>query len=284
MKKYPTTKSKKIYDIVSDSDNDIESLVVRSPEVKPKNGIDLCNNVFDYLGKKFNFIKVGDKFYFKGKEIAEALGYVDTKSALQDHVSKEYKIKLGDIFKGGKTPPLDFKVSKSESDTLKKSKKSADRIDEDMPPTKKLMKTNGRKSHCIKDSDDDLDEIFNLADLAGLKFVGNEKNTIYITESGLYQFLLSSNKAKEFRHFVLEDVLPTLRKTGTYSVKLTLILDTSSVKSFYNDNNITDFIGKFVCYLGVIGFYKTQKGIRQNFMLVFVWFCAYTHKTIQKLT
>ena len=35
-----------------------------------------------------------------------------------------------------------------------------------------------------------------------------------------------------------------------------LILDTSFCKSFYNDNDISDFYQKNVCYLGVIGTYN----------------------------
>ena len=43
-------------------------------------------------------------------------------------------------------------------------------------------------------------------------------NTILITEPGLYELILSSKleKAKEFRNWVFSDVLPSIRKTGSY--------------------------------------------------------------------
>ena len=48
----------------------------------------------------------------------------------------------------------------------------------------------------------------------------NEKNTIYINESGMYSLILRSKleKAKKFKRWVTKDVLPTIRKTGTYEL------------------------------------------------------------------
>ena len=48
----------------------------------------------------------------------------------------------------------------------------------------------------------------------------NEKNTIYINESGLYALIFISSKpeAKQFKRWVTSEVLPSLRKTGTYSI------------------------------------------------------------------
>ena len=50
-------------------------------------------------------------------------------------------------------------------------------------------------------------------------FDGNQdKETIIINESGLYSLILSSKlpKAKEFKHWVTSEVLPSIRKTGGY--------------------------------------------------------------------
>ena len=46
----------------------------------------------------------------------------------------------------------------------------------------------------------------------------NQKNTIYINESGLYTLILRSNmvKAKEFKKWVTNDVLPEIRTNGKY--------------------------------------------------------------------
>ena len=48
----------------------------------------------------------------------------------------------------------------------------------------------------------------------------NEKNSIYINESGLYSLILRSKleKAKNFKRWVTKDVLPSIRKTGKYEL------------------------------------------------------------------
>ena len=48
-----------------------------------------------------------------------------------------------------------------------------------------------------------------------------KSKTTIINESGLYSLILSSKlpKAKAFKRWVTSEVLPTLRKTGSYSVK-----------------------------------------------------------------
>jgi hypothetical protein len=49
------------------------------------------------------------------------------------------------------------------------------------------------------------------------------------------------------------DLLPK-NLTETFILQLNnIICDTSLIKSFYNDNKISNFICKCVCYLGVIG-------------------------------
>ena len=46
------------------------------------------------------------------------------------------------------------------------------------------------------------------------------RNASFLTESGLYYFLMRSNKAeaKRYQEWICEDVLPELRKTGTYTI------------------------------------------------------------------
>lgn len=45
-----------------------------------------------------------------------------------------------------------------------------------------------------------------------------QPHTIFINESGLYSLILSSKlpKAKEFKHWITNEVLPSIRKTGQY--------------------------------------------------------------------
>jgi anti-repressor protein len=50
--------------------------------------------------------------------------------------------------------------------------------------------------------------------------IGRNRNTPIINESGLYSLVLSSKleSAKKFKRWVTSEVLPTLRKTGKYSI------------------------------------------------------------------
>lgn len=49
---------------------------------------------------------------------------------------------------------------------------------------------------------------------------GGEQNTIIVNESGLYSLILSSRlpTAKKFKHWVTSEVLPSIRKTGSYNL------------------------------------------------------------------
>ena len=47
---------------------------------------------------------------------------------------------------------------------------------------------------------------------------GNEGNSLYLSESGLYSLVLRSKleSAKAFKQWITKDVLPSIRKTGKY--------------------------------------------------------------------
>jgi prophage antirepressor-like protein len=85
----------------------------------------------------------------------------------------------------------------------------------------------------------------------------NEKNTIYLTEPGLYQLIGKSRKteAEAFQEYILETILPKLREKGSFSLIKKVILDTSFIKSFYDDNSISDYFKLNVVYLAVIGMF-----------------------------
>lgn len=48
---------------------------------------------------------------------------------------------------------------------------------------------------------------------------GGKQNVNYINESGLYSLILGSKlpKAKEFKHWITSEILPAIRKTGSYT-------------------------------------------------------------------
>lgn len=66
------------------------------------------------------------------------------------------------------------------------------------------------------DEEDKLTERFVLS--------GQNREVVIINESGLYSLILSSKlpKAKGFKRWVTGEILPTLRKTGSYSIKSVL--------------------------------------------------------------
>ena len=53
--------------------------------------------------------------------------------------------------------------------------------------------------------------------------IGREQQPTLINESGLYSLILSSKmpKAKKFKHWVTSEVLPAIRKTGSYQIPQT---------------------------------------------------------------
>jgi hypothetical protein len=94
-------------------------------------------------------------------------------------------------------------------------------------------------------------------------------DTVLINESGFYSLILGSDmpKAKQFKRWVIEEVLPSIRKTGSYSINKTqkvreiedidmskLLLD-NTVKLLsdeFNCNN-KDFTGENVMYFASVG-------------------------------
>ena len=69
------------------------------------------------------------------------------------------------------------------------------------------------KTSIIKEFGDDLDLIHPISDN-----LGRQQNATFITEPQLYFILMRSDKpkAKPFRQWVVNDVLPQIRKTGSY--------------------------------------------------------------------
>lgn len=73
---------------------------------------------------------------------------------------------------------------------------------------------NNRQALTRLDNDEKCDVIINDT-------IGREQTVKAINESGLYSLILTSRKpqAKKFKKWVTSEVLPAIRKTGSYSVK-----------------------------------------------------------------
>lgn len=87
-----------------------------------------------------------------------------------------------------------------------------------------LNYTNTAKA--IRDHVDDDDKLTERIVLSG-----QNRDVIFINESGFYSLILSSKmpNAKKFKKWVTSEVLPSLRKTGTYTVVATQPSATSSI-------------------------------------------------------
>ncbi len=86
----------------------------------------------------------------------------------------------------------------------------------------------------------------------------NEKNSIFINESGLYKLIFKSTLkiAEDFQEWIQDDVLPQIRKTGSYSIQSDRkLLETN----FWNDNNILEYNDKNVIYIGYIGIHNNEQ-------------------------
>ena len=157
----------------------------------------VIEKVFKYDATELSVIKCKDEIWFRGKTIAEILGYAIQRKAILDHVDHEDKRKLSELVS---------KSKQSEMDPLKYSSK--------MEP-----------------------------------LTNNQKNTIYINESGLHCLILRSKieSACAFKRWVTKDVLPSIRKMGRY------VYDDMNHK--YNESltfkieNETDLHTKLVSFL-----------------------------------
>jgi prophage antirepressor-like protein len=174
--------------------------------------VDFGSNNILYENKKILFFDYNENIYFKGKDICDLLNYEDHKKALNNHVDKEdffiftnlnnyEEVKEGEG--GVKRPPLSPTYSPKE--------------------TKKL--------HKIKlDLENKINQVI-------------DDNTIFINESGLYSLILSSklSKAKEFKKWVTNDVLISIRKTGSY--------DKNQNKIYYDDTKIKELNNENCVYI-----------------------------------
>ena len=111
--------------------------------------------VFKYGENEISVIKCRDDIWFRGKDIAKALGYEKTHNAILKHVDDDDKSILEDL----------------------------------------------RREPQIR-----------------APFKNEQGGSIFINESGLYSLILRSKleSAKEFKRWVTSQVMPSIRKTGSY--------------------------------------------------------------------
>ena len=75
--------------------------------------MNIIEKVFKYEETELSVIKCKDKIWFRGKTIAEILGYTIQCIAILDHIDHEDKRKLSELVpksKQNKTDPLKYRV------------------------------------------------------------------------------------------------------------------------------------------------------------------------------
>lgn len=89
------------------------------------------------------------------------------------------------------------------------------------------------------DEEDKLTERFVLS--------GQNKEAIVINESGVYALVFSSKlpSAKKFKHWVTSEVLPTLRKTGGYTMPKTYLEALKAFTAEVEKNEMLSLENKF---------------------------------------
>jgi prophage antirepressor-like protein/predicted GIY-YIG superfamily endonuclease len=120
----------------------------------------------------------------------------------------------------------------------------------------------------------------------------NEKNTIYISEPGIYQFMASSKLntpiVKQFRSWLFKEVLPSIRKTGSYQLKPIKYL-TYDINNYKNSSVVYLLhVGENYFKYGITDDLKTRitihmKDFGQNTNVVNLWILDNTNdiKTIE---
>ena len=122
------------------------------------------------------------------------------------------------------------------------------------------------RDHVIDEDKITLEKLINLnpVEMTGFKNLqGNEKNSIFISEAGLYCLIMSSKKdeAKAFKKYVTQVILPSIRRTGNYISNLSniasssneLIVKSNEITYFYEINDVTPFLNLNVIYFGDTG-------------------------------
>lgn len=217
-----------------------------------------------YIGKSM-VLEILEKYDTKAsKKIFGELGDYDDESYMTSEINSEVsmdeshdgklevydnKINFGDKlfeYKGNK-----FKFVNIDGNIYFKGKDIAEFLE--YKDTKSAIIDHVKEKYKVK-----LKELFGGGETPPLTY--NEKNTIYISEPGLYQLISNSKKkeAEKFQDLVYEEILPSIRKTGGYQIMPKIKLDTSLLTSFYNENDISDFNDMNVDYIGVIGFYNNE--------------------------
>lgn len=156
--------------------------------------------------------------WFIGKDVAENLGYIRERDAIRDHVDYEDKALLkqkngmGIVVlnengsKSGEIPPLENHGMNRDISKSSKTRRLKNHSTNE----------NGSKGSISEPLENPFPSPINIT---GLNVP--PRGLTIINESGMYSLIFGSKleSAKHFKHWVTSEILPSIRKTGRYSVK-----------------------------------------------------------------
>lgn len=217
-----------------------------------------AGNILSFSNGEFQQLRVIEDTngnpWFVGKDVAENLGYVRERDAIRDHVDYEDKALLkqkngmGIVVpnengsKSGEIPPLEnhsmnkdiskgskTRRLKNHSTNENGSKRESRSLLEKHSITENDSKSLvlGRlEKHGINENGSKMDKSSTLENPFPSPINITELNVpprglTIINESGMYSLIFGSKleSAKHFKHWVTSEVLPSIRKTGSYSMK-----------------------------------------------------------------
>jgi len=182
-------------------------------KITNRNFVDFGTNNILYDDKKILFFEFEENIYFKGKDICDLLKYENFTDAIIKHIDKE------DIFK------FSHLEGSRDRDALNPTLNA-------IPFKSKIYSS--KQITQLKKIKLNLEKKIN-------KVIDN--NTTFINESGLYSLIFSSKlpKAKEFKKWVTNDILISIRKTGSYNKNQHQI--------YYDENKIQELNNESCVYI-----------------------------------
>jgi prophage antirepressor-like protein len=192
-------------------------------KIENRQFIDFGSNEIIYSNNKILFFNFNDTVYFKAKDICELLGYSDTTGAIRRHIDETEILFFNN----------DLNINDYCNNKVGRRGVESTPLLPDDKPSQKLNKIKLEIENKTK------------------KYI--EPNTVFINESGLYSLILSSKlpQAKIFKKWVTNDVLTTIRKTGSYNkVYNAPLYDEHKLKELENQSclyviHVKDLIYKF---------------------------------------
>ena len=197
-------------------------------------------NVMAFSNGEFQQIRVIEDTngnpWFIGKDVAENLGYIRERDAIRDHVDYEDKALLkqkngmGIVVlnengsKSGEIPPLEnHSINRDISKGSKTRRLKNHNTNEN---GSKWCVSHPLENHSTNENGSKMDKSSTLENpfpspinITGLNVP--PRGLTIINESGMYSLIFGSKleSARRFKHWVTSEVLPSIRKTGRYSMK-----------------------------------------------------------------